>query len=351
MSDADAAQLTGDSPLAVICGGGTLPFAVADAVGKRGRRVVLFAIRGWADPERVAAYPHHWASFGQFGWFCRVAQREGCRDVVLIGSVVRPAIWQIRPDFKTLRLLPRIFGLLRGGDDRLLKGVAAIFEEHGFRLVGAHEIAPDILMPEGPLGRERPECARPCRHRDGARFAQRDQPVRRRPGRSGRRRPRAGDRGGGRYRPHACAHRRASPKRANSCGHGTRRTGQGGKARAGSAGRLAFDRAANGRRRGAGRACRHRRRCGQHDHRRTRGYRCSRRPRAIVRDRCARRDGYVMTASAQPGRPAETVDVFLVAGEESGDRLGAALMRALRERTAGKCALPASAAARWRPKE
>jgi lipid-A-disaccharide synthase len=33
---------------------------------------------------------------------------------------------------------------------------------------------------------------------------------------------------------------------------------------------------------------------------------------------------------------AETLDVFLVAGEESGDRLGAALMRALRERTGGK---------------
>jgi lipid-A-disaccharide synthase len=42
-----------------------------------------------------------------------------------------------------------------------------------------------------------------------------------------------------------------------------------------------------------------------------------------------------MTESAQSERPAEAVDVFLVAGEESGDRLGAALMRALRERTAG----------------
>jgi DUF1009 family protein len=156
MSDAGPAHGTDNGPLAVICGGGALPFAVADAVGKRGRRVVLFAIRGWADPQRVAAYPHHWASFGQFGWFCRAAQREGCRDVVLIGSVVRPAIWKIRPDFKTLRLLPRIVGLLRGGDNRLLKGVAVIFEEHGFRLVGAHEIAPDILMPEGLLGRERP---------------------------------------------------------------------------------------------------------------------------------------------------------------------------------------------------
>jgi DUF1009 family protein len=93
---------------------------------------------------------------GQFGAFCRLARREGCRDVVFIGSMVRPAIRQIRPDFKTLRLLPRIFGIFRGGDDHLLKGVAAIFEEHGFRLLGAHAVAPEILMPEGALGRERP---------------------------------------------------------------------------------------------------------------------------------------------------------------------------------------------------
>jgi UDP-2,3-diacylglucosamine hydrolase len=157
MSEAVAAPITDDSPLAVICGGGTLPFAVAEAVTRRGRRVVLFAIRGWADPQRVAAYPHHWAAFGQFGWFCRVAHREGCREVVFIGSMVRPAIWQIRPDFKTLRLLPRVLRIFRGGDDHLLKGVAGIFEEHGFRLVGAHQIAPEILMPEGPLGRELPQ--------------------------------------------------------------------------------------------------------------------------------------------------------------------------------------------------
>jgi len=117
---------------------------------------VLFAIRGWADPKRIVDYPHYWAAVGQFGAFCRLARGEGCRDVVFIGSMVRPAIWQIRPDFKTLRLLPRIFGIFRGGDDHLLKGVAAIFEEHGFRLVGAHAVAPEILMPEGTLGRERP---------------------------------------------------------------------------------------------------------------------------------------------------------------------------------------------------
>ena len=156
MTETVPAKPADDGALAIICGGGTLPFAVADAVTKYGRRVVLFAIRGWADPKRVVDYPHYWAALGQFGAFCRLARREGCQDVVLIGSMMRPAIWQIRPDLKTLRLLPRIFGIFRGGDDYLLKGVAAIFEEHGFRLLGAHAVAPEILMPEGTLGRERP---------------------------------------------------------------------------------------------------------------------------------------------------------------------------------------------------
>jgi lipid-A-disaccharide synthase len=40
--------------------------------------------------------------------------------------------------------------------------------------------------------------------------------------------------------------------------------------------------------------------------------------------------------TARPEPPPEFADVFLVAAEESGDRLGAALMRALRERTAGQ---------------
>jgi len=65
MSEAAAARTADDSPLAIICGGGSLPFAVAEAVGKRGRRVMLFAIRGWADPQRVASYPHHWPTAAQ----------------------------------------------------------------------------------------------------------------------------------------------------------------------------------------------------------------------------------------------------------------------------------------------
>jgi DUF1009 family protein len=34
--------------------------------------------------------------------------------------------------------------------------VARIFEDHGFRLLGAHEVAPEILVPDGVFGTHKP---------------------------------------------------------------------------------------------------------------------------------------------------------------------------------------------------
>lgn len=145
-----------DAPIAVICGSGSLPFAVADSGLRQGRKITLFAIRGWADPSRVERYHHHWVELGQFGRLRRLALAEGCRDVVFIGAVIRPEIRGMRLDWATARLLPRLVRLYRGGDDQLLSGIARIFEEHGLRLRGAHEVAPDILVPRGLIGRQRP---------------------------------------------------------------------------------------------------------------------------------------------------------------------------------------------------
>jgi DUF1009 family protein len=83
----------------------------------------------------------------------RLARAANCRDVVFIGSLVRPSLWRVRFDFKTLLMLPRIVAAFRGGDDYLLSRVGRFFEESGFRVLGAHEVAPQILLPEGALGR------------------------------------------------------------------------------------------------------------------------------------------------------------------------------------------------------
>ena len=95
----NATAVCQDGPLALICGGGTLPLAVADAAAKRGRDLVLFLISGHAEPAMVARYPHHWLRVGQFGAFTRLARAAGCRDVVWIGGLVRPSLWSLSPDF------------------------------------------------------------------------------------------------------------------------------------------------------------------------------------------------------------------------------------------------------------
>lgn len=56
---ADAAA-TNTGPVAIICGGGTFPATVADAVMRQGRRAILFPLRGFADAGVVERFPHHW---------------------------------------------------------------------------------------------------------------------------------------------------------------------------------------------------------------------------------------------------------------------------------------------------
>jgi UDP-2,3-diacylglucosamine hydrolase len=156
MSLAMADPAPGNASLAIICGGGSFPGALAEAVARRGRRPVMFGIKGWADAAVIGRYAHHWVSIGQAGRFFRLARAENCRDVLFIGSVLRPPISQLRLDWQTIRLLPHLARAYRGGDDKLLSGVAAIAESGGFRVVGVKEVAPEVFMPEGALGRHQP---------------------------------------------------------------------------------------------------------------------------------------------------------------------------------------------------
>jgi hypothetical protein len=151
-----AVPQAGTGPVAIICGGGTFPFTVADALIRQGREPILFPIHPFADVEAVKRYTHYWVRFGQLGYIIRTARQHGCRDVIFIGTVVRPAIRELRLDWMTLRFLPRIIRQFAGGDDHLISGVGRLVEEQGFRLMGAHEVAPEILMPKGALGGKRP---------------------------------------------------------------------------------------------------------------------------------------------------------------------------------------------------
>src|SRR5881227_791043 len=147
------------SPVGVIAGGGAMPFAVAESLSQRGIAPVLFALRGACDPARVERFRHHWISVGQLGRATKLFRSEGCRDLIFIGTLLRPALSEIRLDWGTIRVLGRVWAAFRGGDDHLLSGIGRILEQDGFRMVGIRDVAPDILMPEGNIARATPDAA------------------------------------------------------------------------------------------------------------------------------------------------------------------------------------------------
>ena len=151
------AALEISSPVGLIAGGGVMPFAVADSLTARGIDSVVFALKGACDPKAAERFRHHWISVGQLGRAERLFRAENCRNLIFIGTLVRPALSEVRIDWVTLRVLGRVWKAFRGGDDHLLSGIGRLFEQDGFRMVGIKDVAPELLMPEGCVTRKAPD--------------------------------------------------------------------------------------------------------------------------------------------------------------------------------------------------
>ena len=101
-------------------------------------------------------FPHEWISLGEAGKLFRLLRSHDCGDVLFAGRVARPKLAELKTDAKGILLLPRIISAARAGDDALLRALADIIAGEGFRSVGLAEAAPELLAPEGVLGRLKP---------------------------------------------------------------------------------------------------------------------------------------------------------------------------------------------------
>ncbi|HEX5957106.1 MAG TPA: UDP-2,3-diacylglucosamine diphosphatase LpxI, partial [Hyphomicrobiaceae bacterium] len=136
--------------IGILAGGGRLPSLIADGVLQRGGSVRIVAIEGEAGPD-IARYPHTWVNWGQVGCMISVLRAEA-DAMVIAGSVRRPDLWKLRPDWGFFLSLPQILGMMVGGDDSVLSRVVRFFEAKGIEVRGAHEVAPDLLVLGGPAG-------------------------------------------------------------------------------------------------------------------------------------------------------------------------------------------------------
>ena len=141
--------------LGIIAGRGPLPCVLAESATARGLPLHIVAIRGEAR-EEIERFPHTWIKWGEIGKMFAALDKNGCGDLVIIGGVNRPDLANVRFDLGAIKTLPFLLSLGKGGDDHVLSRIVRFFEDKGYRVHGAGDVAPELLAGEGRLGDRAP---------------------------------------------------------------------------------------------------------------------------------------------------------------------------------------------------
>ena len=133
--------------LALIAGQGALPGVIAPKAG------LIAALEG--TPTTVE--PDLTFRIETLGTLLATLKDKGVTEVCFAGGVTRPRIDGTKLDAATRPLAERLVSTANKGDDSALRIILDIFQDQGFAIRAAHDIAPDLLPPEGVLTREQPD--------------------------------------------------------------------------------------------------------------------------------------------------------------------------------------------------
>ena len=136
--------------IGLIAGAGSVPKEVAEAIVASGHSVHVIALRNIADAD-FAQIPHTVVGLGQLGRMLRTLRVHGCGKLIMSGGLERPDLLSLLPDLGFFLNLGTILGLMRGGDDTILRKILGFFERKGFEPVGVADVAPALLASDGVM--------------------------------------------------------------------------------------------------------------------------------------------------------------------------------------------------------
>lgn len=146
------------SRVCIIAGGGNLPGAIAEGLLSAGIKPFVLMVEGEPDAgSGLERYDHETIALEDAPSLVARLRRRGITHVVMAGEIKRrPRVAAMRPGIGLLRFVPSLIRALAKGDDGLLRFVVEWLEKSGFKVVGAHEIVPDLVAVEGVLGKNVP---------------------------------------------------------------------------------------------------------------------------------------------------------------------------------------------------
>lgn len=145
-------------PVGLLAGWGRYPIVVAEAMRRRGHRVIGLGVRDHADPILAELCDEfEWIGLGTVGGAIRRFRRAGVTRAVMAGKIhkvlfYRPGWWlRHRPDWGAVHTFYRHFitGAKDRKDDTLLSALVNAYAAAGIHFEPATNFAPELLVQAG----------------------------------------------------------------------------------------------------------------------------------------------------------------------------------------------------------
>lgn len=137
--------------IAIIAGNGDLPALLIDALNRKNIEAHLIGFKGQTTPDLQSHIPALWVRLGQTGKVLKYLKANNIHELIMIGGMKRPKLWEFSPDWETLKFYLKL-GLRKRGDDSFLKKIDSYLQSKGLILRGAYEFLTNYLAPEKVIG-------------------------------------------------------------------------------------------------------------------------------------------------------------------------------------------------------
>jgi len=134
--------------LAIIAAAGDLSKKLINFCLHSNIPIFVVAITDITDPQIIKDVDHVWIKLGEIGKAIEAMRASAVNQVVFVGSLKKPDLFNLKVDILGAKLLAKITKNKLFGDDKILSSVTLFIEQYGFKVIGVQEILQNLLVDE-----------------------------------------------------------------------------------------------------------------------------------------------------------------------------------------------------------
>ena len=133
--------------IGILAGDGNLPKIVINQLQKKKLNFIVINL----SSKKKNKKDHFNLNISQVSKILDLLKKKECKEIILVGKVVRPNIKDLKVDFKLIGLLPRIISNLKKGDAYVLNLVIKILKKHKMKVISCTRYVPELIAQNYPI--------------------------------------------------------------------------------------------------------------------------------------------------------------------------------------------------------